>query len=104
MCTSVVEIVEAKGAGKSGESWFPLTHAVVTYDHPQFAFMEDAVLIDFLNNERGPSTRAAVELSLESAKALHAALAHVIEEAEETGRLGLDTAVTAFSGMKARVA
>ena len=104
MCTSVVEIVEAKGVGKSGESWFPLTHAVVTYDHPQFAFMEDAVLIDFMNNERGPSTRAAVELSLESAKALHAALAHVIEEAEETGRLGLDTTVTTFSGMNARVA
>jgi hypothetical protein len=50
MCTSVVEIVEAKGAGKSGDSWFPLTHAVVTYDHPHFAFMEDAVLIDFTNS------------------------------------------------------
>ena len=90
MCTSVVEIVEAEGAGKSGGSWFPLTHAVVTYDHPHFAFMEDAVLIDFANRARGAGTRAAVELSLESAKALHAALGHVIEEAEESGRLGLE--------------
>lgn len=96
MCTSVVEIVEAVGAGKSGERWFPLTHAVVTYDHPHFAFMEDAVLIDFTNSNRGPGTRAAVELSLESAKALHAALAHVIAEAEEAGRRGTDTTVQPF--------
>jgi hypothetical protein len=83
MCTSIVEIVAADGAGKSSEGWFPLTHSVVTYDHPHYAFLDDAIVIDFVNQAHGPSSRAAVELSLESAKALHAALAKVIEAAEE---------------------
>ena len=33
MCTSIVEIVGAEGAGKGGEGWFALTHSVVSYDH-----------------------------------------------------------------------
>ena len=82
MCTSIVKIIEAAGAGKSSEGWFPLTHAVVCYDHPHYAQLEDAILIDFSHQERSPGTRSAVELSLESAKALHAALAEVIAQAE----------------------
>ena len=106
MCTSVVEIVGAEGAGKSSEGWFPLTHTVVTFDHPHYAHLEDAVLIDFMNRDRGPGARAAVELSLEAAKALHAALAHVIDEAEESGRHGVDatsTFVTPFADPRLRV-
>ena len=54
MCTSIVEIVEADGAGKSGDGWFDLTHSVVSYDHPHHALLEEAITIDFVN--------AAVEL------------------------------------------
>ena len=34
MCTSIVEIVDAEGKGKDGNSWFKLRQAVVCYDHP----------------------------------------------------------------------
>lgn len=82
MCTSIVEIVEVEGAAKNGEAWFKPTHAVVTYDHPHVALLPDGINIDFLREDSGPSTRAAVELSLESAKALHAALGRAIAEAD----------------------
>jgi len=89
MCTSIVEIVGAQGAGRSMDGWFPLTHSVVAYDHPQHALLEEAVTIDFVNHARGAGARAAVELTLDSAKALHAALAKVIEVAEvEEGMRG----------------
>jgi hypothetical protein len=89
MCTSIVEIADAKGAGRSKGGWFPLSHCVVAYDHPQYALLEEAVTIDFVNHSRGASARAAVELTLESAKALHAALATVIAAAEiEEGSRG----------------
>ena len=39
--------------------------------------------IDFINTDLPPGARAAVELSLESAKALQAALTKAIAEAEE---------------------
>ena len=70
MCTPIVEIIEAEGAGKGGEGWFAMSHAVVSYDHPHQALLDEAITIDFVNNDRGPGVRAAVEMTLESAKAL----------------------------------
>lgn len=82
MCTSIVEIVDAEGQGKDGNAWFKLNQAVVCYDHPHHALLEEAITIDFMNHGDGPGTRAAVELTLESAKALQGALSRAIEQAE----------------------
>jgi hypothetical protein len=89
MCTSIVEIVEASGAGKTGDGWIDLTHAVVSYDHPHHALLEEAIAIDFVNTALAPGARVAVELTLESARLLSAALARAIAAAEiaESGRL-----------------
>jgi hypothetical protein len=90
MCTSVVEVVRAEGAGKGEGGWFDVTRAVVSYDHPHHALLEDAITIDFVNPALGPGARAAVEITLESAKAFAAALARAIAGAEEMeGRRGL---------------
>src|SRR5207237_8440880 len=82
MCTSIVEIVGAAGAGKGGDGWFELTHSVVSYDHPHHAVLEEAITIDFVNSALGPEARVAVELTLESAKELSGALARAIAHAE----------------------
>jgi hypothetical protein len=82
MCTSIVEIVGVEGAGKSVEGWISLTHAVVSYDHPHHALLEEAVAIDFVNSAHGPGTRVAVELTLQSAKQLSDALGRTIAAAE----------------------
>ena len=83
MCTSIVEIVPTSGAGKGAEGWFDLTHSVVSYDHPHHALLEEAITIDFVNSTLGPGSRVAVEITLESAKELLAALARAIDAAEE---------------------
>jgi hypothetical protein len=82
MCTSIVEVVGAEGAGKGDGGWFKLTHSVVSYDHPHHAFLEEAITIDFVNPAEGPGARVAVELALASAKALCGALARAIAAAE----------------------
>src|SRR5882757_6904686 len=89
MCTSIVEVVGADGAGKGGDGWFDLTHSVVSYDHPHHALLEEAITIDFVNAALGPGARVAVELTLESAKELSGALIRAIEaaEIEESARL-----------------
>ena len=86
MCTSIVEIIDAEGAGKDG--WFAISRTVVSYDHPHYAFLEEAIAIDFVDHKQGPGARAAVELTLASAKALSAALDRAIAaaEVEESGR------------------
>jgi hypothetical protein len=82
MCTSIVEIVGCSGAGKGEDGWFDLTTAVVSYDHPHHALLDEAIAIDFVNRALGPSARVAVELTLEAAKELSGALIRAIEQAE----------------------
>ncbi len=75
--------VRAEGAGRCEIGWFPVTNAVVSYDHPHHALLEDAITIDFVNPVLGPGARAAVEITLDTAKELAAALARAIAGAEE---------------------
>jgi hypothetical protein len=82
MCTSIVEIVGAAGAGKTSDGWIDLTHSVVSYDHPHHALLEEAITIDFVNAALGPGARVAVELTLQSAKELSDALIRAIAAAE----------------------
>lgn len=100
MCTSIVEVVPAEGMAKRGDEWFPLTQAVVAYDHARHAPLGDVITLDFINVGLEPGARAGVELTLETAKELRAALDRAIvaadfEEAELRGRgarPGLDRA------------
>ncbi len=82
MCTSIVEIVAASGMAKCGDTWFPLTQSVVAYDHARHALHDDVITLDFFHKDLPASNRAAVELTLDAAKALQAALAKAIAEAD----------------------
>ena len=82
MCTySTEKIAVRDSSGKGPAGWFPLSTATVYYDHPVHAPDDHTVNIDFLAPERGPSARVAVELSLDSARELLAALAVTVERA-----------------------
>lgn len=92
MCTSIIEIVPADGMAKRGDAWFPLSTAVVAYDHARHAPAGDVITLDFINAALDPGARAGIELSLESARDLRAALdraiaAADIEEAERHVRM-----------------
>ena len=99
MCTSIIEVIDAEGMAKRGNEWFLLTQAVVAYDHARHAPLADVITLDFINVGLDPGARAGVELTLESAKELRAALDRAItaaefEEAEVRGR-GAPTLVRA---------
>ena len=91
MCTSIIEIVSAEGMAKRGDEWFALSVAVVAYDHARHAPKGDVITLDFINTALDPGARAGVELTLETAKELRAALDRAInaadfEEAEVRGK------------------
>ena len=91
MCTSIIEVVSAQGMAKRGEEWFSLTQAVVAYDHARHALLGDVITLDFINTGLDAGARAGVEITLDSAKALRAALDRAIaaaefEEAEVRGK------------------
>ncbi len=94
MCTSIIEIARAEGMAKRGDEWFPLTQTVVAYDHARHAHLGDVITLDFVNGGLDPGARAAVELTLDTAKELRAALDRAIaaaefEEAEVRGKGGV---------------
>ena len=82
MCTSIVEIAPAEGMAKCVDDWFELTHVAVAYDHARHALLGDVITLDFVNTGLPPGARAAVEITLESAKALREALDRAIAAAE----------------------
>ena len=91
MCTSIVEIARAEGMAKREGEWFQISHAVVAYDHARHAPLGDVITLDFINTDLEPGARAGIELTLETAKELRAALDRAIaaaefEEAEVRGR------------------
>ncbi|MBV9121372.1 MAG: hypothetical protein JOZ39_11750 [Chloroflexi bacterium] len=76
---------EIKGAGKGDRGWFPVTRANVGFDHASHTQCEHAILLDFVNNDLGPSARVALEMDIESGKALLRELHAAIEAAETSG-------------------
>ena len=100
MCTSIVEIVGVEGMAKRGDEWFPLTQAVVAYDHARHAPAADVITLDFINTRLEPGARAGIELTLDSAKELRAALDRAIasaefEEAEVRGKGAMPSLIRA---------
>src|SRR2546421_538922 len=59
MCTSIIEIARADGMAKRGDEWFPLTQAVVAYDHARHAPLGDVITLDFINTDLEPSALGA---------------------------------------------
>ena len=82
MCTSIVKIVSAEGVAQRGDEWFPLSHAVIAYDHARHATLGDVITLDFINTGLEPGARAGIELSLQTAKQLLDALGAAIAAAE----------------------
>lgn len=73
------------GGGKGGAGRFPLSQAIVAYDHTSFLHSEHALLLDFVNPAIGPSARVAVEMDIASGKALIAQIQTAIDAAEQSG-------------------
>ena len=74
--------LKADPAAKRGDEWFPLSQAVVAYDHARHAPLGDVITLDFINTALEPGARAGIELTLETAKELRAALDRAIAAAE----------------------
>lgn len=85
MCTMIASTTVVSGAGKGAAGWFPITQATVGYDHAGHCTEEHAMLLDFVNYDMGTDARVALELDLDSARALVTQLQDAIAKAEQSG-------------------
>ena len=86
MCTGIVENTRVSGSGKGPNGWFPIDQASVSYDHPDHASIEQAVIIDISNEEAGPESRVAIELTPESARNLARAILASLSREKQTAQ------------------
>jgi hypothetical protein len=70
MCSYLTVPLDVNGSAKGPQGWFSVTTASVYFDHPYHAPFDHTLNIDFVDPDRGPSSRVAVELSAESAREL----------------------------------
>ena len=89
MCTSIIEIARAEGMAKRGDEWFPLSQAVVAYDHARHAPLGDVITLDFINTGLDPGARAGIELTLETARELRAAFPSGVATVRQLAMLGV---------------
>jgi hypothetical protein len=85
LCTHIAATAAINGAGKSGAGWFPVNQVSVGYDHATQGADEHALLLDFVNYDLGLGARVALELDLDSGRALLKTLQAVIADAEAAG-------------------
>jgi hypothetical protein len=83
MCSWISEKTAVLAHGKGTDDWINLTTANVYYDHPVSAPLDHALVIDFLDEAKGPSARVAVELSADSARALVRAIEAALAAGED---------------------
>jgi hypothetical protein len=75
MCTYQTEQLTVAGSGKGpGSPWLRVTDASVYVDHPAHALAAHTLNVDLLNPEQGPSSRVALELHPDAARALAEAI------------------------------
>jgi hypothetical protein len=79
MCTYQTETLTLRGSAKTADGWTTMTDASVYFDHPVHYGAGHALLIDLLNPAKGPSARAALELSAESARDLAHAILRALD-------------------------
>ena len=85
MCTMIGEKIPIHASAKGGDHWFRADHAYIAYDHPTHAPLDHALGLDFVREAGSPGhgriERIAVELSLDDARALQAALGRALDQA-----------------------
>jgi hypothetical protein len=81
MCSYLTVATDVAGSAKGATGWFSVTSASVYFDHPFHAPYEHTLNIDFIDAERGPDARVAVELSAESARALMRSIQSALDAA-----------------------
>lgn len=91
MCTYRTDQFQASGSAKGSPSWIRVRRAAVYFDHPQHAMHEHTLNIDFLDPDRGPGARVAIELSPESAAELCRTIQSVLGGAAALGLHDVET-------------
>jgi hypothetical protein len=86
VCSYLTVPAAVTGSAKGPDGWFSVTAASVYFDHPYHAPFEHSLNIDFVDPDRGPRARVAVELSADSARELVRCIEVALEAAGEAAR------------------
>lgn len=84
MCTNIATKTPVTGSAKTASGWIRVNQATMSFDHANHTWTEHALRLDFIDADDQAADRVAVELDLDSGKALLKRLEEVIEAAEQS--------------------
>lgn len=87
MCTLIARSVGLHGRYKAAGVWGMVTRVLLEYDHPTVLDAEHALMVRIVGADGPNDVSVAMELSLDEAEVLMAALRAVTEEAHAHDRL-----------------
>jgi hypothetical protein len=81
MCAAITDTADIAGSAKGARGWFRVDHVNLGYDHPTHLREEHAVTLDFVD-VTGIGDRVAIELDIDRARELAAAILATVERAQ----------------------
>ena len=85
MCTNIATKTRVTGSAKTARGWTSVNEATMSFDHASHTWTDHALRIDFVDADDEKADRVAVELDLDSGRALLRRLEEVIDAAEKSG-------------------
>lgn len=85
MCTMIATSARIHGSAKGAQGWGGVDQVVIAYDHATRTWTEHAVRLDFRDSGARGGDQVAIEMDLDSGKALLEQLSQVIASAERSG-------------------
>jgi hypothetical protein len=85
MCTNIATKTSITGSAKSASGWINVNEVTMSFDHATHIWTEHALRIGFVNADDLSADRIAVELDLQSGRALLNRLEEIIDAAEKAG-------------------
>jgi len=84
MCTNIATKTPVNGSAKTASGWMRVNEATMSFDHATHVWLDHALRIDFLDANNEYADRVAVELDLESARALLERLDEIVDAADRS--------------------
>jgi hypothetical protein len=87
MCTNIATKTPVTGSVKTSGGWIKVNEATMSFDHANHVWVDHALRIEFIDASDECAEHVALELDLDSGRALLRQLGEIIDAAERSDLL-----------------
>lgn len=85
MCTNIARTTSIAGSAKIASGWIKVSELTMSFDHAGHLWVDHALRMDFVDGRGDNGGRVAIELDLQSARAMAERLNEIVSDIERAG-------------------